>query len=579
MPPEKVIEDTSQVITDKFENHLGNVKPEDYLTKKNSLIEEEELVEWDHDAKLKATKTEKDAARVVFLIREDEREGLFGNKASEAIPDPTTRDMGGQFLTNRDRIEQSIVYQIAKEAPKGAHLHLHFNSEIPAPILLQRALGIDNMFIRSTKPLLELTDFDQTEIVFNVLPDDTPTANIFSPDYDPDVKKKEPGPWMKLHVFRANFPNPRGIYADRWLIGKMVVTEDEVYGKTQTINGIWARFNQATRAFKGLLNYESIYRWYIGSAIDSMIKDGVMYTEMRPMLMDKFIPADNGVDQVDHFAQMTIIQEEVQKKMIQLGNDIDKFPFGVKIIYCAPRSIPKTRMQQELKDCIKLKLKFPDLICGFDLVGAEDRANHIGFYANELTAFVETCKSLNIEIPFFFHAGETLLDTGGSRHPENSNVFDALLFNSRRIGHGIALLKHPDLIQEYKKKNICIELCPISNELLHLCRTIKEHPYPQLLAAGLHCTVNSDNPSLFSSSLSHEFYQVMVGTPKFSLHGWRQLALWSLEHSCLTDAEKERAINIFTARWEAFCQWIIDEHGPKANEIDARFAAELVAKA
>lgn len=100
-----------------------------------------------------------------------------------------------------------------------------------------------------------------------------------------------------------------------------------------------------------------------------------------------------------------------------------------------------------------------------------------------------------------FHAGETLLDTGGSSDPQNSNLYDAVALSSKRIGHGFALMKHPHLVEKFKRtkqsKGICIELCPISNELLHLCRNIKEHPYPELLAAGIPCCVNSDNPSLF----------------------------------------------------------------------------------
>lgn len=191
-----------------------------------------------------------------------------------------------------------------------------------------------------------------------------------------------------------------------------------------------------------------------------------------------------------------------------------------------------------------------------------------------------------------FHAGETLLDTGGSQLSENSNLYDSLLLGACRIGHGYALLKHPLLIEKFKQNDICIEICPTSNELLHLCSNIKEHPYPELLAAGLHCTINSDNSSLFryvdhlalsfdsrnisqhvatdnrrSSSLSYEFYQVMVGSPTMSLHSWRQLVEWSVEHSCLTKAEKEQAMEIFKVDWEAFCSWIVTEYGPTADTL------------
>jgi adenosine deaminase CECR1 len=202
---------------------------------------------------------------------------------------------------------------------------------------------------------------------------------------------------------------------------------------------------------------------------------------------------------------MSIICEEVIKKRKELESrdELDKFPFGVKIIYCTPRSIPLSRMKTELQDCIGLKLQFPNLICGFDLVGAEDRPNCVGFYSDLLVAFQQTCKELNISIPFMFHAGETLIDTGGSSNPENSNLYDSLLLHAKRIGHGYALLKHPLLVEKYKKQNICLELCPISNELLHLCGNAREHPYPQLLAAGLHCTLNADNPSLFRYELPY----------------------------------------------------------------------------
>lgn len=134
-------------------------------------------------------------------------------------------------------------------------------------------------------------------------------------------------------------------------------------------------------------------------------------------------------------------------------------------------------------------------------MGAEDRENHIGYYMDELVVFKQMCKKRNVEIPFLFHAGESLLDTGGTTDPNNSNLFDAVVLDAKRIGHGFSLMKHPHLVEKFKKTKtspgICIELCPISNELLHLCRNIKEHPYPELLAAGIPCTVNSDNPSLF----------------------------------------------------------------------------------
>lgn len=97
-----------------------------------------------------------------------------------------------------------------------------------------------------------------------------------------------------------------------------------------------------------------------------MIKEKVMYAELRPMLLDKSIPSDDGKDQVTNREQMKLILSAVEekKKELKAKNMLHKFPFGLKIIYCTPRSIPKGMMQEEMKQCIDLKLEFPELICG-----------------------------------------------------------------------------------------------------------------------------------------------------------------------------------------------------------------------
>ncbi|KAJ9653295.1 hypothetical protein H2201_009156 [Coniosporium apollinis] len=485
-------------VDETFKKHMRAEKEQEAYDEARKLLlrDDERASDWDRDIRQSASELEQRANKLTLSIREEERNTLFGNKAGEALPGPETLDMGGQFLTNKERIEtKSQLFEIARRMPKGGHLHLHFNTELGPKEFLEWARGLpDTMFIRSTQRLRDVKDYEVAEVVFSVLPADTTTSDIFSSDYNPEFKVPGSRPWMKWKNFREKFPQGRiGLDAEAWVVKKIVLQEEEVYGMSQTVNGIWARFNQGTRAVKGLVSYEDAYRRYIGDAIDSMVDERVMYAELRPMLMDKSIPSTDGERKLDLQDQMRMILEEVAKKQQQLEhrNERNKFPFGLKIIYCTPRSISKEKMQSEMRDCIELKLQYPDLICGFDLVGAEDRPNHIGYYKDELVAFAKTCKSLNIKIPFIFHAGETLLDT------TNSNLYNSVLLNAKRIGHGYSLPRHPLLMEKVKEQDICIELCPTSNELLHLCRNIKEHSFPQLLAAGIPCTINADNPSLF----------------------------------------------------------------------------------
>jgi adenosine deaminase CECR1 len=111
----------------------------------------------------------------------------------------------------------------------------------------------------------------------------------------------------------------------------------------------------------------------------------------------------------------------------------------------------------------------------------------------ELLDFRAKCNEQSLDIPFLFHAGETL-DSGGST---DENLIDAILLDSKRIGHGFALPKHPLAMRMIKERGIALEVCPISNEVLHLCPTIRGHTLPILLANNVHCTINSDNGTFY----------------------------------------------------------------------------------
>lgn len=126
-------------------------------------------------------------------------------------------------------------------------------------------------------------------------------------------------------------------------------------------------------------------------------------------------------------------------------------------------------------------------------MGEEAKGQPIKVFASQLIKFRKDCEAANVDIPFLLHCGETLdmgTDTDG-------NLLDALLLNSKRIGHGFALAKHPYIMEHMKARGICVELCPISNEILGLTPRVSGHAMYQLLANNVHCTVSSDNGTLF----------------------------------------------------------------------------------
>jgi adenosine deaminase CECR1 len=70
----------------------------------------------------------------------------------------------------------------------------------------------------------------------------------------------------------------------------------------------------------------------------------------------------------------------------------------------------------------------------------------------------------------------------------------------------------------------------------------------------------------YRSRLSHDFYQTMAGKADMTLHGWRQLIEWSIEHSCMEDKLKAEVLQSWEESWDVFCNWIVKEYGSDLKE-------------
>ena len=230
-----------------------------------------------------------------------------------------------------------------------------------------------------------------------------------------------------------------------------------------------------------------------------------------------------------------------------------------------------------MRECVRIKKEFPEFVAGFDLVGREDTGRSLTSLTPELFWFKKHCREEGVEIPFFFHAGETL----GDGTSADNNLFDAILLGTRRLGHGFSLYKHPLLLEMVKEKRILVESCPISNEVLRFTGSIMSHPLPALLAHGVPVALCNDDPAILGqgiSGMSHDFWQALQGWKNLGLEGLGSLAensvRWAAFEDC-TAAEwvqdikkgmvgngiRAQRLNEWMIEWEIFCQWVVSAYG------------------
>ncbi|HZQ56781.1 MAG TPA: hypothetical protein VFA84_02025, partial [Acidimicrobiales bacterium] len=74
-------------------------------------------------------------------------------------------------------------------------------------------------------------------------------------------------------------------------------------------------------------------------------------------------------------------------------------------------------------------------------------------------------------------------------------ALDAL--GADRIQHGIRCLEDAALVERLAAAGTCLDVCPTSNAYLKVVPSLAEHPLPRLLAAGIRCSLNADDPLFF----------------------------------------------------------------------------------
>jgi aminodeoxyfutalosine deaminase len=82
-------------------------------------------------------------------------------------------------------------------------------------------------------------------------------------------------------------------------------------------------------------------------------------------------------------------------------------------------------------------------------------------------------------------------------------ALDAL--GADRIRHGIRAVEDPALVRELAARGIVLDVCPISNLRTGAVRSLEEHPLPQLVEAGVLCSISTDDPAMFDTDLTRDY--------------------------------------------------------------------------
>jgi adenosine deaminase len=175
----------------------------------------------------------------------------------------------------------------------------------------------------------------------------------------------------------------------------------------------------------------------------------------------------------------------------------NKFGVIVRCILGIPRhvfvKVPSPQRNTMFRSMISIMESVRSVFVGVDLNGDERAAP-----GQEFDSLFRIAQERGFGITV--HAGET---------GPISNVEHALRSaGAARIGHGLAAVRDPKVLSEIAERNVALEICPTSNEILGLIPDPRALPLNILDNYGITYVICSDNPARNRVSLSEELFKV-----------------------------------------------------------------------
>ncbi|WP_277479154.1 hypothetical protein [Catalinimonas alkaloidigena] len=415
------------------------------------------------------------------------------------------------FLKSKTHIEGTKLYQLFQRMPKGGMMHLHGSAGIDFKWLIERAANMRNCYVY----------------------------------WDKDTDTHAKG---QLHFYKEN-DAPDGYYPTQQVdnfeqeMHKLLVLDQEVL---QDSFDIWEEFELIFQRIGGFFNYQPVYAEYHKVMFDSLLVDGIQHVELRNFpggLYDLEHEAGSGYYPPDSAIQyLKNVEQDIQQEHPE---------FSLKLIYTSLRFLPREIVMQHLENAYRYRQLYPDFVRGFDLVANEDDGHSTLFFLENWLQMDSLEEVYDINMPLYLHDGESDWYT-------IRNLYDAVLLNSERIGHAFNLNHYPTLQEEIKRKDICLEICPLSNQILGYVGDLRVHPANYLLRRGVQCTISTDDPAIFGyNGLSYDYWSILLAW-QLDLQAIKKLAMNSLIYSSLSDDEKEKALVHWQEQWDEFIGYADD---------------------
>jgi adenosine deaminase CECR1 len=462
-------------------------------------------------------------------LNDDEKklDTYMNNKRAELIGDKYTYDAYAPALmfhkSRVDIINNDLFINVFKLMPSGANLHIHTSSTY------------------NTNDFADMLALNEDVYVY----------------WDPDAGEGE-SKYLhgQLYLFSTKPANAKFLnYNDIAEMDSLPFEESKrlltfIDDRIDGIEYIWDGFNDYFRRVGSILKVRQVYKEYYRKAFKYQYINGNDYIEIRAGVGDL---VDNNDAELAGTVQpaerySSAVPEAIQELLNAYKEVKGEYKdLKVKVIISPSRGLDKSDVADILKHVPDWTAACKDddgsdFIIGFDLVSEEDTKHKTDDYAEMI---IDTLSSLGKDVNFYFHDGE-------SNWADNCNVHSAYALGTKRVGHGLNIYNFPGLINKIREDKICLEVCPISNQMLRYIKDLRIHPITEYMARGIQCVICSDDPQIFETvGTYYDLWEVYHGS-LIDLRDIKALIKNSYKFSGMTENEKNNKLGQWQKKWDDF---------------------------
>jgi adenosine deaminase CECR1 len=116
-------------------------------------------------------------------------------------------------------------------------------------------------------------------------------------------------------------------------------------------------------------------------------------------------------------------------------------------------------------------------------------------------------------------------------------------------------------MERLKDEHICLEVCPISNQMLRYMKDLRIHPISEYINRGVQCVVASDDPQIFDTvGLAWDLSGEVWHGAMLDLRDLKKLLLRnSFTYSAISPDERAQMLKNWNNDWQNFVRAVITQ--------------------